>query len=148
MLTPPSLVDRTNQDQVHFKLFDEYRHQGINVYDGTNITTRSQYPTNLELCRLFQYDSCRGLEGWTVVCLDFDQLFQYKMDSYVDAPNEELALETPGERANRFVTLWTLMPLTRAIDTLVITLSNSNSEIARRLKEVSNTMPDVIEWVD
>jgi hypothetical protein len=88
------------------------------------------------------------LEGWTVVCLDFDQLFQYKMDSYVDAPNEELALETPGERANRFVTLWTLMPLTRAIDTLVITLSNSNSEIARRLKEVSNTMPDVIEWVD
>ena len=147
MLTPPQLVDRTNSERIHFKKFDEYRSQGIEVYDGTNTTTRTQYPTNLELCRLFQYDSCRGLEGWTVVCLDFDQLFQYKMDSYVDIANDELALETPEERANRFVSLWALMPLTRAIDTLAITLSGvSEDEIYKRLKEVGKLMPDVIEW--
>lgn len=147
-LVPPQMVDKTDPAQIHFSKYDEYRSQGIRIFDGTNLTQRSQYPTNLEHCRLFQYDSCRGLEGWTTVCLDFDQLFQYKMDSFVDKPNEELALETPGERANRYVTLWTLMPLTRAIDTLVITISDSESEIARRLKEVAKKMPDVIEWLD
>src|ERR1035437_1958674 len=146
ILTPPNLVDRSNPDRIHFKQYEEYLRQGIKVYDGTNNTIRTQYPTNLELCRLFQYDSCRGLEGWTAVCLDFDQLFQYKMDSYVDVQNEELTLESPEERANRFVSLWTLMPLTRAIDTLVITLSDSNGEMGRRLKEVGKKIPDVIEW--
>lgn len=148
MLTPPHLVDRTNIRNIHFMLFEEYKQQGIKVFDGTNNNTRTQYPTNLELCRLFQYDSCRGLEGWTAVCLDFDQLFQYKMDSYIDIPNDELALETPVERANRYVSLWALMPLTRAIDTLVITLSDPTTEMARRLKEVGKKMPDVIEWLN
>jgi len=148
ILAPPQLVDRSNPDKIHFKEYEEYRKQGIKLYDGTNNTIRTQYPTNLDLCRLFQYDSCRGLEGWTAVCLDFDQLFKYKMDTYVDSANYELALETPVERANRFVTLWALMPLTRAIDTLVITLSDSNSEITRRLKEVGQTMSDVIEWIE
>ena len=148
MLTPPQLVDRSNPAKIHFKYFEDYLQQGIKVFDGTNNNNRTQYPTNLDLCRLFQYDSCRGLEGWTAVCLDFDQLFQYKMDSYVDVPNDELALETPEERANRYVALWALMPLTRAIDTLVITISDSESEIARLLKEVSEKMPDVIEWIE
>jgi hypothetical protein len=70
------------------------------------------------------------------------------MDSFVDVPNDELALETPNERANRYVTLWALMPLTRAIDTLVITISDSESEMAIRLKEVGKKMPDVIEWME
>lgn len=147
LLTPPQLVDRSSTNQIRFRYFDEYLRQGIKVYDGTNNTNRSQYPTNLELCRLFQYDSCRGLEGWTAVCLNFDQLFQYKLESYVDIPNDELALETTQERANRYVTLWALMPLTRAIDTLVITLSDSNSEIGKRLKEISDHMPDIVSFI-
>ena len=147
LLTPPQLVDKTNPKNIHFKFFEEYKNQGIKLYDGSNNAIRTQYPTNLDLCRLFQYDSCRGLEGWTAVCLDFDQLFKYKMDSFEDTTNDELALETPEERANRYVTLWALMPLTRAIDTLVITLSDSKSEIARRLNEVGKKMPDVIEWI-
>jgi len=147
LLTPPQLVDKTNPNNIHFKYFEEYQNQGIKLYDGTNNSIRTQYPTKLDLCRLFQYDSCRGLEGWTAVCLDFDQLFKYKMDTFVDTPNDELALETPEERVNRYVTLWALMPLTRAIDTLVITLSDSNSEMARRLKEVGKKMPDAIEWI-
>ena len=147
ILTPPQLVDRSNPDRINFKQYDDYLKQGIKLYDGTNNTIRTQYPTNLELCRLFQYDSCRGLEGWTAVCLDFDQLFKYKMDSYIDVPKDELALETTEERAKRYVTLWALMPLTRAIDTLVITLSDPHSEMAIRLEEVRHKMPDVIEWM-
>jgi len=146
ILAPPQLVDRSDPKSIHFKFINQFTQQGIKVFDGTNNTTRTQYPTNLDLCRLFQYDSCRGLEGWTAVCLNFDQLFQYKMDSYIDTPNDELALESAQERANRYVTLWSMMPLTRAIDTIVITLHDLDSEMARRLKEVSNQMPDVIEW--
>lgn len=147
MLVPPQSVNRSNPKKIHFTLYEEYLRQGINLFDGTNNTLRTQYPTNLELCRLFQYDSCRGLEGWTAVCLDCDLLFKYKMDSFDDSPTNELALETPEERANRYVSLWTLMPLTRSIDTLVITLSDPNSEMAQRLKEVGKRMPDVIEWI-
>ena len=148
MLVPPQSVNRSNPKKIHFTLYEEYLRQGIKLFDGTNSNLRTQYPTNLELCRLFQYDSCRGLEGWTAVCLDFDLLFKYKMDSFDDAPTHELALETPEERSNRYVSLWTLMPLTRSIDTLVITLSDPNSKMAQRLKEVGKRMPDIIEWLN
>ena len=39
------------------------------------------------------------------------------------------------------------MPLTRAIDTLVITLHNSNSKVGQILKEMADReFADIIEW--
>ena len=46
----------------------------------------------------------------------------------------------------RNVFLWALMPLTRPIDTLVITLSNTDSEVGKMLKKLADTYPDFIEW--
>ena len=49
---------------------------------------------------------------------------------------------------NRHVALWSLIPLTRAIDTLVITIEDKNSDVCNILREIYNENPDYVEWVD
>jgi hypothetical protein len=116
---------------------------GIPIFDGINNHNRTTYPTK-DQCRIYQYDSCRGLEGWCVVCADFDELIQYKLDTY-KANEDELCFD-PEVAKKRSVLLWALMPLTRPIDTLVITLNNANSEIGKMLKQLADIYPDFIEW--
>ena len=77
---------------------------GINVWDGTSTDLRTQYAVNLNEHRLLQYESCRGLEGWTVINLDFDKFIDYKMQTYEEEENtNELALETFEEKRRNFV---------------------------------------------
>jgi hypothetical protein len=42
--------------------------------------------------------------------------------------------------------MWTLIPLTRAIDTLVITIKDKNSYIAKKLYEIYNDNRNFVEW--
>ena len=44
------------------------------------------------------------------------------------------------------IMLWALMPLTRPIDTLVITLSNPDSEVGKILKCLATDYSDFVEW--
>ena len=87
--------------------------------------------------RVFQYDSCRGLEGWCTVCIDFDELIKYKYNVYRKT--------NPDEIAYKQAILWSLMPLTRAIDTIVITLKNPNGDIGNMLKCIADKY-DFVEW--
>ena len=97
-----------------------------------------------------QYESCRGLEGWTVVCLELDRLIASKLREYAEEPEEQLSLplSTPQEKAEEFAYLWALIPLTRAIDTLVISLHDKNSRLGVILKELHLIHPDFIEWIE
>lgn len=142
ILEPPTQVIRDNKGK-QFAKAEAYNKAGIPVYDGINDNNRTVYPTKDE-CRVYQYDSCRGLEGWCVVCADFDELIQYKLDTY-KANEDELCFD-PEVAKKRSVLLWALMPLTRPIDTLVITLNNANSEIGKMLKQLADIYPDFIEW--
>lgn len=142
ILEPPTQVIRDNKGK-RFAKAEAYYKAGIPVYDGINDNNRTVYPTKDE-CRVYQYDSCRGLEGWCVVCADFDELIQYKLDTY-KANEDELCFD-PEVAKKRSVLLWALMPLTRPIDTLVITLNNANSEIGKMLKQLADIYPDFIEW--
>ena len=142
ILEPPTQVIRDNKGK-RFAKAEAYNKAGIPIYDGINDNNRTTYPTK-DQCRVYQYDSCRGLEGWCVVCADFDDLIQYKMDTY-KANDEELCFD-PEVAKRRSVMLWALMPLTRPIDTLVITLSNVDTEIGKMLKQLADTYPDFIEW--
>lgn len=156
-LVPPSLVERyQNQDEFgqpkedkRFIKTSDFKDMGINVWDGTSTDLRTQYVVDLNEHRLLQYESCRGLEGWTVINLDFDKFIDYKMQTFEEEENtNELALESLEEKRRRFVYLWALIPLTRAIDSLVITLNNSNGFIGKVLKEVYVENPDFIEWIE
>ncbi len=152
-LVPPSLVDR-KYDEKHietrkFSLTNDFLNMGISIHDLTNKDLRiQQYAIELTQHRLLQYDSCRGLEGWTVVCLELDEFVHHKMTNFKDEQVNELALETFEEKRNRFVYLWSLIPLTRAIDTLVITIKNRNSNLCKHLWRVYERYPDFIQWID
>ena len=141
ILEPPTMVE--HGDRICFKNADKYKKANINIYDGTNPNNRTSYPTKNE-CRLYQYHSCRGLEGWCVVCDKFDDLISYQLDHFT-IPNDSLGLDDDVKKW-RNVMLWSLMPLTRPIDTLIITLSDPTSKIGILLKKLANIYPDFIEW--
>ncbi len=155
-LVPPNLVnvskrknDRGETEDVRsFKLKDEFEKLGINIWDGTSRELRTQYVVDLHQHRLLQYESCRGLEGWTVVCLELDEFIKYKMETFVPEDSGELALESPEEKRDRFVYLWSLIPLTRAIDTLIITINDKNSTVGKALRAIYEDNPDYIQWID
>lgn len=146
------LVPRQSVKKDHFILYDVFQEDGIHIFDGTNPYNRNRFPIIAEDSRLYQYDSCRGLEGWTVVCYKFDLIFNNKKDDYLKKiHNGQIVLPegvTEDEYTNDLAALWILMPLTRAIDTLVITLDNPNSYIGTILKKLSSQkgLKDYVYW--
>ena len=154
-LVPPSLVNTEKVEDDYgktkvnrsFKLKNQFESMGINVWDSTSKDLRSQYVVDLNQHRLLQYESCRGLEGWTVICLELDEFIKYKMDSFIEQESNELALETFEEKRDKFVYLWSVIPLTRALDTIVITINDKESFVAKQLWEVYRRNPDIIEWI-
>lgn len=126
---------------------DVWKKSGICLFDGTS-TDKEQYTVDTNECRLYQYDSCRGLEGWATICFKFDILVdnKIKLAKQIDFP-EELVLRSKEDRVREYAYLWSLMPLTRAIDTLVITLHDSNSLIGQILKDMAfGDYSDIISW--
>lgn len=137
ILAPPSMAENGK-----FKLANVYENANIKLFDGFDYANRSKYPTNDE-CRLYQYDSCRGLEGWCVVCINLDELVDYKKNSCVIDDNSLLSVE---EQKRRYAYLWSLIPLSRPIDTLFITLKDPQSEIGGLLKDLCESFSDFAHW--
>ena len=135
-------------NQRHCSLVNEFEGV-IEFWDGTNKELRRDYPVKVDQHRLIQYETCRGLEGWTAVCIELDELVKYLYNKYKEDVNTlELALESPEEKKNRYVYMWSLIPLTRAIDTLVITIKDKNSDLAKKLHQLYQENQDFIEWRD
>lgn len=145
-LVPHAQVKNINDDK-QFALKEQFEKNGILFWDGTSSSNRESYSINLEEVRLLQYDSARGLEGWTVVCLDFDVFLEEKMNEYVSDSVDTLLLESPEERERKYLFNWAMIPLTRAIDTLVITVRNPSSEVGLFLKNISDECKDYVSWV-
>lgn len=155
-LVPPKLVTKSRVvndygkeiEKKQFKHTEEFKNMGIDIWDGTNTDLRTQYSVELTQHRLLQYESCRGLEGWTVICLELDEFIRYRMDTFLEQETGELALETFEEKRDKFVYLWSLIPLTRAIDTLVITINDPKSKVGQALRKVYEKNPDFMQWID
>lgn len=142
ILVPPSSVDTEKEC---FKYYQEYKDANIKIFDGTNSANRHRYPTK-DMARVYQYDSCRGLEGWVTVCFEFDELIKTKLDNTSDEVIKQFYTGFDLEEGRKkYVYTWALMPLTRPIDKLVITLDNPNSEIGCILKNLS-TYFDFVHW--
>ena len=120
---------------------------GINIFNGTQYDNRTKYSIKGDECRLYNYNSCRGIEGWTVVCLNFDMLMKEKLKFSPYLSRGEFESDSSyQERVQREVYKWMLMPLTRAIDTLVISLHDTNSAIGQLLYELHKDRPDYVIW--
>jgi hypothetical protein len=86
------------------------------------------------------------LEGWICVNIKIDDFYQYKCETFVDI-NEQQNFKTDEQKKSEFATHWLLIPLTRAIDTLVLNLENPDTHLYRVLREIHTSKPDwPIEW--
>jgi hypothetical protein len=120
---------------------------GQNVWDATSKDVRERYPTDRDALRIVQYDSCRGLEGWTVINYALDEFWQYKFEESVLANAAPDELEKPEERAERDASRWTMIPLTRAMDTLVINITGKAGTVRSALEQVARVRRDFVEWL-
>ncbi len=120
-----------------------YESLGIRLFDGIDEKTRDvEYDlvNNKGESRIYTYESCRGLEAWVTVCQRFDELFT------MEHPHDYHEIPFTFAR-NYMKTLWSLMPLTRAIDTLVLVVSGQ-SHISEILKEIANENPDFVTYME
>ena len=111
---------------------------GFHCYSGTKSKNNI---FSFDENRIIHYESCRGLEAWSVCCFSLDYFFNYK---YGDKEAERFLLSekkynnqdlTNEKRKQIYATNWLLMALTRAIDTLYIQINDKNSYIGKLVCE-------------
>ncbi len=144
---PPTLVGEDNGETISAPGV-ALRKAGYNVWDGTSIDVRDNFPTDKSALRIVQYDSCRGLEGWTVINYAFDALWEYKYSQWMTLPQDHGELfDTPEEMAAIYAARWAMIPLTRAMDTLVINVSSEPSALKSCLNKVHSHREDFVRWI-
>lgn len=139
---PPSNVYEENGERFSM-LSDWLTENGDATWDGVDERRRKDFPRSVLQFRVLQYASCRGLEGWTVVLEGLDEYWNHEFEKKLKAgltKDEELAMKTAKEVAETHAWLMTMIPLTRPIDTLVITLTSENEAIKGKLKTIVNDL--------
>jgi len=129
---------------------------------GFDEDDRRIYPVRESQLRAIQYSSCRGMEGWTTICLGLDTFFGFQLrNPRIDVDALEASVrskegmfwkskvnDTITQEAHLFAVNWLMIPLTRSIDHLVVHISQENSELCRILRQVSQRLPGSIEWIN
>lgn len=119
----------------YFKLLED---NGYQCYNGTKSKNNI---FSFDENRIIHYESCRGLEAWSVCCFRLDYFFNFK---YGEKKAERFSLSekkynnqdlTNEKRKLIYATNWLLMALTRAIDTLYIQINDKNSYIGKLVCE-------------
>ena len=124
-----------------------YGEWGYSVWDGTSERRRKTFPMSTDDLRIVQYDSCRGLEGWSVMNFDVDNLYDYKLSSW-RAPSGGVPPYVDEESlAKKFAARWMMIPMTRAIDTLVLHIRSCDSFFGGIIRELHRGYRDMIEWI-
>ncbi len=150
MCVPPDLA-HSNDTQASSLIAELLQTWGYQTWDGTDDEIRSSYPTDVEQFRIVQYDSCRGLEGWISINIALDRFYSYKFNVVSEQLKQQQA--EPGvfqhdeDQIRRIVVQWLLIPLTRAIDTLVINVSDHTSPVYKVLHAAYQHHSDTIEWI-
>jgi hypothetical protein len=142
---PPIMISRVPGTYQNFAadLFTQWNYK---VWDGANEDLRRTYPTSNEQLRIIQYESCRGLEGWTVFNLAVDDFFNYKISTWQRLNNGEANSED-ATLVHQFAARWLMIPCTRAIDTLVLNVRDPESVLGKLLKITAKRYQDFVEWI-
>lgn len=141
-MVPPSMVGGAKG--AGFQRSAEFESWGAKVWDGTIRDNRREFPTDPLEHRVIQYESCRGLEAWTGICLGLDEIFCLKLQSWQRPAEDQLSIEEDEVRRVTDSYRWCMMPLTRSIDTTVVTLTDPNSAFSKMIMTVAENMPDVV----
>ena len=144
---PPALADGIEPEALCRPARTITRNGG-RVWDGTTRDVREHFPTDRDALRFVQYDSCRGLEGWTVINYGFDEFWEYKYRQWLTDEHEDGELfDSPDGLAAAHASRWVMIPLTRAMDTLVINVSAQSSRMKEALLRITRRRLDFVEWI-
>ena len=145
---PPTLKLTDAKGNAYSVVGKKFEKWGFKVWDAVAEDIRESYPTDLEQLRILQYDSCRGLEGWIVVNFAFDKFYDYKVKSFKPSPEDESApLFDKESAAHEYAARWLMIPLTRAMDTLVIHVTSSDHRVTEILRNLQVRYKDMVEWI-
>lgn len=126
-----------------------YLEWGYEVWDAVDPRLRGEHATSLEQFRIVQYESCRGLEGWVVVCFALDEFFDYKKENAEISDESKLdVFYEESDAALEYAKKWLMIPLTRAIDTLVLHVSDKDSYVGTVLQNLHAQYADDIIWLE
>lgn len=135
-----------------WKYEDVLVNQDIVIWNGMgNTKTELPIPSAYETKAIY-YESCRGLEAWSVACLGMDSFFKRKRaedDAELfmvedEKKNKTLDLYkyTNEDRKDMYAATWALMAATRAMDTLYIQVDNVNSDFGRAILLYAKSYPE------
>lgn len=146
---PPSNVLQDDGAGVaRSRLGEALRASGHAIWDGVGRAGRKDFPRDINSFRIVQYDSCRGLEGWTTVLEAFDEFWAYKyemgLSHYSQGDAERFV--TSEEAANLEAWRWAMIALTRPIDTLVVSFSDPRGAVAATFARAAEHHADFVEW--
>lgn len=138
---PPSEVKSSGPHR-NSELAASFDRKGWMVWDAVDERTRRTFPRSSEALRVVQYESCRGLEGWITVLDGLDEAWELAHKSTMGLLHTE---HLSADAADNSAWLRTMIPLTRPIDSLVITLRDLESRVAQVIARVAVRLPDVVE---
>jgi len=122
MLMPKAYYDNNAK-------LSNYKDWGHDFIDGVE-KVNNRVKDEVNKFRCFQYESCRGLEGWIVVCHWFDVFLQTKYDSYQRDINLQGHI-TDEEAKMKHATDWAYLATSRAMDHLIITIRDKQSKFGK-----------------
>ncbi|CAN5660945.1 hypothetical protein BH10BAC3_BH10BAC3_16150 [soil metagenome] len=110
---------------------------------------RGSFPSPNEV-RVLNYNSCRGLEAWSVMCLNLDKFFfaKTKDEDADDFLLNENTFMTREQRAATYAITGVLMAATRAIDLIYIQLNHEGNEFVEKCKEFVKKNPTVCKVIN
>jgi hypothetical protein len=145
---PPTDVVTGQDAKRSSRLAGILKQWGYEIWDGTNERLRKDFPRNPNSLRLVQYASCRGLEGWTVFLDGLDTAWKSQKEVSARQINTQLpGVVSDPDSVRKEAWRFCLMPLSRPIDTLVIGISDPESELGKTILKVAAQLPDIVEVV-
>ncbi len=144
---PPDMVITGRDGEARSTPAAVFEQWGYPTWDGASDRVRDGYPTDVAQLRIVQYESCRGLEGWIVVNFALDRFYVAKRAQGAAAPAEPGMLTGDASAADRYAARWLMIPLTRAMDTLVIQLDQGASPVRSALEAAAAECGDYVEWI-
>ena len=135
-----------------FYLRKEFERHGFGIWDACNEETRRFYPIGDDKHRAMFYESCRGIEAWSFVCLEFDVWLEntvypkceteYDMEIKQLTLLEQSAMNERDKEIKNNAAKWALIPLTRAIAYTIINVRSFSSAYGKICLEAVREMPD------
>ncbi|MEA3278547.1 MAG: AAA family ATPase, partial [Pseudomonadota bacterium] len=131
---PPSDAYTCDDGGRRSRTGDRLESAGHEIWNAVSPSERIAYPCSADVLRVVQYESSRGAEGWLVVALKFDLFCDQKAATWSTTPDGSLS--DPHQARRLFLARWIMIAISRALDTLVIELTDERHWVSRLLLQV------------